>query len=145
MIGVEAILVTDHRRTRGARKGRRRTVGKGPNAVVDRRFGIVLVHALGQDSAGIASADCEKSIEYSTIPRELRGASLMSWITALSGSFGAIPPDAVPSSCSYSPTLPPNAGDVFAVITMPVIRASAVGAAPNNVKAATAMALVERK
>ena len=38
-----------------------------------------------------------------------------------------------------------NAGDVFAVITMPVIRASAVGAAPNNVKAATAMALVERK
>ena len=149
MIGVEAILVTDHRRTRGARKGRRRTVGKGPIAVVDRRLGIALVHALGQDSAGIASADCEKSIEYSTIPRELRGASLMSWITALSGSFGAISPDAVPSSCSYSPTLPqdvpPNAGDVFAVITMPVIRASAVGAALNNVKAATAMALVERK
>ena len=78
MIGVEAILETDHRRTRGVRKGRRRTVGKGPNAVVDRRFGIVLVHALGQDSAGIASADCEKSIEYSTIPRELRGTSLMS-------------------------------------------------------------------
>ena len=103
------------------------------------------MHALGQDSAGIASADCEKSIEYSTIPRELRGASLMSWITALSGSFGAIPPDAVPSSCSYWPALPPNAGDISAVITMPVIRASAVGAAPNNVKAATAMALVERK
>jgi len=41
--------------------------------------------------------------------------------------------------------VPPNAGDVFAVITMPVIRASAVGAALNNVKAATAMALVERK
>jgi len=70
-------------------------------------------------------------------------------MTALRGSFGSISPDAVPSSCSYWPTvpkdIPPNAGDVFAVITMFVIRASAVAAVPNIDKAPTAMALVECK
>jgi len=43
----------------------------------------------------------EKSIEYWTIPRELRGASSMSWMTAFNGSLGSISPVAMPSSCSY--------------------------------------------
>src|SRR4030095_1901475 len=71
----------------------------------------------------------EKSIEYSTMPRPLRGANWMSVMTAFSGSFGSTSPNATPVRVSYCPTLPneapPKAGDVFVLMTICVILASA--------------------
>ena len=77
------------------------------------------------------------SIEYSTLPCALRGASLRSAITALRGSSGSTSPKALPRSFSYAPTLPSgpnvrpsNAGDSDRAgsMTMRVMRASACAA-----------------
>src|SRR5882762_5053356 len=51
----------------------------------------------------------QKSMLYSTMPRALRGASLMSVITSFSGSFGSTSPKATPLSVSYCPTAPNEA------------------------------------
>src|SRR5437016_4861502 len=51
----------------------------------------------------------QKSMLYSTMPRELRGASLMSVITSFSGSSGSTSPKATPLSVSYCPTAPKEA------------------------------------
>src|SRR6266850_181798 len=54
---------------------------------------------------------------YSTMPRAFFGASLMSVISALRGSFGSSSPNARPASVSYWPAAPKdapsNAGDTF--------------------------------
>src|SRR5262245_10306975 len=72
------------------------------------------------------------SIAYSTMPRALRGASSMSWMTAFWRSRGSTSPNARPTSLSYGPTVPndapPKVGDSTRVISMRVIRASAVPA-----------------
>src|SRR3989442_11269443 len=83
----------------------------------------------------------EKSAEYRTMPRGLRGASSMSVITALRESFGSTSPNAVPSSISYCPTVPneapPKAGEVRAVMTSWVIRASAGSVMPESATTST--------
>src|SRR5882762_4229622 len=57
-------------------------------------------------STGLLS---QKSTLYSTMPLELRGASLMSVITSFSGSSGSTSPKATPLSVSYCPTAPNEA------------------------------------
>src|SRR5262249_15209982 len=70
---------------------------------------------------------------YSTMPRALRGASLMSWMTALCGSLGSSSPNAFPASVSYWPAAlklaPSKAGETFFSIAMRVTRACAVAVA----------------
>src|SRR5262245_28671497 len=84
-----------------------------------------------------------KSIEYSTFPFALRGASEMSVMTSLWREVGRSSPKALPRSFSYWPTEPndnpPNVGDCpgqnvgdcdrAQSMTMLVIRASAADAA----------------
>ena len=69
---------------------------------------------------------------YSTMPRALRGASLMSWMMALCGSFGSSSPKARPASVSYWPALPKlapsKAGETFVSMTILVTRACAATA-----------------
>ena len=86
------------------------------------------------------------SIEYSTLPRALRGASSRSVITALRGSSGSTSPKALPRSFSYGPTLPSgpnvrpsNAGDSDRAgsMTMRVMWASAGGASGTEDAAST--------
>src|SRR5580700_8812924 len=64
---------------------------------------------------------------YSTIPLALRGASLMSWITAFLGSLGSSSPKARPASVSYWPAVPKlapsKAGETFFSTTILVTRA----------------------
>ena len=66
---------------------------------------------------------------YSTIPLALRGASLMSWITAFLGSLGSSSPNARPASVSYWPAVPKlapsKAGDTCFSTTILVTRACA--------------------
>src|SRR5262245_28046898 len=69
----------------------------------------------------------QKSMLYSTMPRALRGASLMSVMTSFSGSFGSTSPKATPLSVSYCPTLPKDAppkATARELIWILVIRAS---------------------
>src|SRR5436309_2990631 len=70
----------------------------------------------------------QKSMLYSTMPRALRGASLMSVITSLRGSLGSTSPKATPLSVSYCPTVPnkaPPKATARELIWMLVMRASA--------------------
>ena len=63
-----------------------------------------------------------KVATYSTMPLALRGASLMSVMTALRRSFGSSSPKARPVSVSYGPALPKDrpskAGDTFLSMTI---------------------------
>ena len=66
------------------------------------------------------------SIEYSTMPRTLTGASPISVITAFRGSEGSSSPKAVPRSFSCCPTepkdSPPNVGDWDRAGSMRILR-----------------------
>ena len=66
------------------------------------------------------------SIEYSTMPRALTGASPMSVITAFRRSAGSSSPKAAPRSFSYCPTepkdSPPNVGDWDRAGSMTMLR-----------------------
>src|SRR5439155_11681478 len=76
---------------------------------------------------------------YATLPLALRGAKLMSVMTALRGSRGSSSPAAVPRTCSYAPTSPntrPLNAYVVLLIVICVTRASATGAATTNAPAA---------
>ena len=85
------------------------------------------------------------SIEYSTLPRALRGASFRSVMTALRGSSGSSSPYAFPRSFSYGPTLPPGPNtrpsktgdcDCAGSIAIRVMFAAAGAAATMNVSRA---------
>ena len=68
------------------------------------------------------------SIEYSTMPRALRGANWMSVMIALAGSVGSTSPEARIVSFSYAPTvpnvIPPKVGDSSRTTWSWVMRAS---------------------
>ena len=70
------------------------------------------------------------------MPCALRGASAMSWMMALCGSFGSTSPYAVPTSFSNWPTepklAPPKVGLSTRVMTMRVMRACAAVAAASK-------------
>ena len=70
-------------------------------------------------------------VRYSTLPFALRGARLMSVMTALRRSAGSISPVAMPRICSYVPTVPNvcplNSGVVTRFVIL-VTRASAAAA-----------------
>ena len=70
----------------------------------------------------------QKSMLYSTMPRALRGARLMSVMTSFKGSSGSTSPKATPRSVSYCPTLPndvPAKASARELIWIPVMRACA--------------------
>src|SRR5207253_1824185 len=70
------------------------------------------------------------------MPRALRGASWISVITELRRSLGSSSPEARPRNFSYVPTVPKlvpsNVGDCTEVMSIRVMRASAVVVAANS-------------
>ncbi len=97
------------------------------------------------------------SIEYSTIPLALRGASWISVIARLRRSFGSSSPRAVPRSFSYWPTVPklrpPKVGDwpgntvgdcerTGSQVTLTILASTSDGARASAAETANAMALM---
>src|SRR5471032_1041295 len=82
---------------------------------------------------------------YSTMPAAFFGASLMSVMIALRGSFGSSSPNARPATVSYWPAgpnaAPSKAGDTFFSMTIFLTRAAAGEASASE--AATRMAVNE--